>query len=78
MVFLNETFQTTAYDEGAAGLYHILRYFSAHNIRYLLVSHLHQLKNHMESDAVGMFRTYPGYKVAPDDGIAHKEDERGA
>ena len=43
LVFLNETFQSTAYAEGAEGLYHLLKHFSALNIRWILVSHLHQL-----------------------------------
>lgn len=66
MVLLNETFQTTAYEEGAEGLYHILNYFSAHDIRFLLVSHLHQLEGRFDDGEVGIYRTHPGYKVLSD------------
>ena len=45
LVFLNETFQSTAYEEGAEGLYHLLKYFSSLNIRWILVSHLRHLKD---------------------------------
>ena len=64
LILLNETFQTTAYDEGAEGLYHILGYFSAQKIRFLLVSHLHQLEGRFNSDEVGVYRTRPGFKVS--------------
>lgn len=42
-VLLNETFQTTAYNEGAEGLYHILNYLSARGVKWILVTHLHEL-----------------------------------
>jgi len=45
LVFLNEPFQSTAYAEGAQGLCELLRYFSAIGIRWVLVSHLQQLKD---------------------------------
>ena len=64
LILLNETFQTTAYDEGAEGLYHILGYFAARKIRFLLVSHLHQLEGRFDTGEVGVFRTQPGFKVA--------------
>ena len=66
LILLNETFQTTAYDEGAEGLYHILNYFSAQKIRFLLVSHLHQLEGRFSGGEVGVYRTQPGYKVCAD------------
>ncbi len=66
MVLLNETFQTTAYEEGAEGLYHILEYFSSRDIRFLLVSHLHQLEGRFDRSKVGVYRTHPGYKVHAD------------
>ena len=44
LVFLNETFQSTAYAEGAEGLYYLLKYFSSCHIRFILVSHLRQLE----------------------------------
>ena len=66
LILLNETFQTTAYDEGAEGLYHILNYFSAQKIRFLLVSHLHQLEGRFSGGEVGVYRTQPGYQVCAD------------
>jgi len=48
LVFLNETFQSTAYEEGTEGLYHLLKYFTDRNIRWILVSHLKQLEDYME------------------------------
>ncbi|MBQ7301089.1 MAG: hypothetical protein IJW77_14790 [Clostridia bacterium] len=66
LILLNETFQTTAYDEGAEGLYHILNYFTARKIRFLLVSHLHQLEGRFSDGEVGVYRTQPGYKVCAD------------
>lgn len=50
LVFLNETFQSTAYAEGAEGLCEILRHFSALGIRWVLVSHLHQLKDRFKEE----------------------------
>ncbi|MBE6563961.1 MAG: hypothetical protein E7655_01615 [Ruminococcaceae bacterium] len=50
LVFLNETFQSTAYEEGTEGLYHILNYFSAQNIRWILVSHLTQLERYVQKN----------------------------
>lgn len=40
LILLNETFQTTAYAEGAEGLYHILRHFTSRGVGWLLVTHL--------------------------------------
>lgn len=39
-VVLNEIFQTTAYSEGAEGLYYILKYLSRKNVKWLLVTHM--------------------------------------
>ena len=57
MVFLNETFQSTSYDEGASGLADILDYFSRNRIRWILVSHLKQLLNHFSDNEVSLIRT---------------------
>ncbi len=43
LVMMNEIFQTTAYDEGTDGLFHILNYMTAKNIKWILVTHLHKL-----------------------------------
>lgn len=65
LVLLNEPFQSTAYDEGAKGLADILEYFSASDIRWILVSHMHQLKKHVRTD-VRLLHTTPGYGIAED------------
>ena len=41
---MNETFQTTAYDEGAEGMYHILNYIAAIGCGFLFVTHLLKLR----------------------------------
>ena len=63
-VFLNETFQSTAYAEGEDGLYHLLKHFSARNIRWILVSHLRQLAEMFDSNAVTVLHTAEGYKIS--------------
>lgn len=62
LVLLNEPFQSTAYDEGAKGLADILAYFSASDIRWILVSHMHQLKKHVRTDAV-FLHTAKAYRI---------------
>lgn len=64
LVFLNETFQSTAYAEGAEGLYHLLKHFSALNIRWILVSHLRQLEEMFENKEATVLHTAEGYKIA--------------
>lgn len=63
LVFLNETFQSTAYSEGARGLYHLLEHFSACGIRWVLVSHLRELEEMFEGSAVTVRHTADGYRV---------------
>ena len=63
LVFLNETFQSTAYAEGAEGMYHLLKHFSALNIRWILVSHLRQLEEMFENNEVTILHTAEGYKI---------------
>ena len=63
LVFLNETFQSTAYAEGAEGLYHLLKHFSALNIRWILVSHLRQLEEMFDSNEATVLHTAEGYKI---------------
>ena len=45
LVLLNELFQTTAYPEGADGLYHILRYLRSPAVGgdFIAVTHLREL-----------------------------------
>ncbi|MBR3998278.1 MAG: hypothetical protein IKI93_08040, partial [Clostridia bacterium] len=45
LVLLNETFQTTSYDEGSDGMADILEYFSFLGCGYIFVTHLTKLKN---------------------------------
>ena len=63
LVFLNETFQSTAYAEGAEGLYHLLKHFSALNIRWILVSHLRQIEEMFEPNEASVLHTGEGYKI---------------
>ena len=63
LVFLNETFQSTAYAEGAEGLYHLLKHFSALNIRWILVSHLRQIEEMFENNEATVLHTTEGYKI---------------
>ena len=52
LAVLNETFQTTAYDEGAEGLYHILRYFGRKRISYIIATHMSQLRDRLDGEAM--------------------------
>ncbi|MBQ8432634.1 MAG: hypothetical protein IJX28_07085 [Clostridia bacterium] len=63
LVLLNETFQTTAYGEGAQGLLPILRYFASHGIGYLLVSHLRDLEEPLAREGVAILHTAKGYQL---------------
>ena len=63
LVFLNETFQSTAYAEGAEGLYHLLKHFSALNIRWILVSHLRQIEEMFENEEAIILHTAEEYKI---------------
>ena len=51
LLLANEIFQTTAYAEGAEGLYHILRYLSARGVSFILVTHLRELITRLGRDA---------------------------
>jgi len=63
LVFLNETFQSTAYSEGAQGLYDLLAHFSACGIRWVLVSHLRELEKMFDPTRVTVRHTSDGYRV---------------
>lgn len=63
LVFLNETFQSTAYAEGAEGLYYLLKHFSSLNIRWILVSHLRQIEEMFEPNEASVLHTGEGYKI---------------
>lgn len=51
LLLANEIFQTTSYSEGAEGLYHILRYLTARNVSFILVTHLRELIPKLGKDA---------------------------
>lgn len=58
LVLLNETFQTTSYDEGADGMYDILNYLTGCGCGYLFVTHLTKLKQmYKESKSTIIMRT---------------------
>ena len=64
LVFLNETFQSTAYAEGADGLYDLLEYFTDRSIRWILVTHLTALEDRFDKDKITVLRTTAGFKVS--------------
>ncbi len=51
VLYLNETFQTTSYTEGADGIYHILRALPAARTKYLFVTKLTRLPERLHADA---------------------------
>ena len=63
LLVLNEIFQTTAYSEGAIGLYHILNYLSAKNIGWILVSHLTDLKEYFEGQNISIYEMKRDHRV---------------
>jgi DNA mismatch repair ATPase MutS len=66
LILLNETFQTTAYAEGAAGLWPILCHWSKKGGIWVLATHLRELLPLIGSEAgveVTVARTQPGYKI---------------
>ncbi len=63
LVLLNETFQTTAYAEGARGLADILKYFAKNGITFIAVTHLHELGGLFAPGEVARMRTAKGFKV---------------
>ena len=50
LVIFNETFQTTAYDEGGAAIANILKVLTKLNCRYIFVTHLTELFNFFGDD----------------------------
>lgn len=58
LLLMNETFQTTAYDEGAEGMYHILNYIAAMGCGFIFVTHLLKLKElYAEGSSVEVLKT---------------------
>ncbi len=63
-VLLNEVFQSTAYAEGAEGLYHLLNYFTDSDITWMLVTHLTDLPPRFaDDDRVAVMKTAENYKM---------------
>ncbi len=65
LALLNETFQTTAYREGAEGMKYILEAFSRMKCRYAFVTHISAIFE-MLNDGTATFLTAKGYKVLPE------------
>lgn len=65
LILFNETFQTTAYSEGAEGLYHVLRYLSSVRTHWVLVTHLSGLLGRF-SGGVTTLKTTDRYKLEKD------------
>ena len=62
LLLLNEVFQTTAYSEGAEGLYHILNYFMRHGVNFIAVTHLKELVP-LYGGRIRHLVTAPGYRI---------------
>ncbi|MBO5111152.1 MAG: hypothetical protein J6D21_10625 [Clostridia bacterium] len=60
LVILNETFQTTAYSEGAEGLYPILNYINQMGGGWILVTHLHDLFDRFSDEGIVKMQTMHG------------------
>lgn len=56
LILLNETFQTTSYDEGAEGIYHILNHIRSLGGGFIFVTHLHHLFELYSEDSQICFR----------------------
>ncbi len=65
LVLLNETFQTTAYREGAQGMKDILEVFPKISCKYVFVTHMSAIFEIFEKDAATTL-TAKGYKLLPD------------
>lgn len=62
LLMMNETFQTTAYDEGSCGMYHILRHLTRRGCGVIFVTHLTKLAEMCRGEAI-LARTGAGYKI---------------
>lgn len=65
LILLNETFQTTAYEEGAEGLSHILRYLTEGGSRWMLTTHLTPLPRFFGEGELAIYRTDSLHRVLP-------------
>lgn len=64
LVFLNETFQSTAYDEGAAGLAELLRYLRECGIEWMLVTHLRRLETEFAGGGAEILYTKDNFRIS--------------
>ncbi len=58
LLILNEVFQTTAYAEGAVGLYYILRYLTEKRVDWIAVTHLTDLRAIFQGQGKGRVVMY--------------------
>ena len=65
LVMLNETFQTTAYREGAEGMKDILNALEAYRCRFVFVTHMKAIFSHFTGDEVSVLNAV-GFKLVPD------------
>lgn len=64
LVLLNETFQSTAYNEGTDALYNLLEYFTSQGVRWILVTHLKQFEQEYKSaHNVNLLYTSGKYRI---------------
>ncbi|MBQ8696431.1 MAG: hypothetical protein IJ519_01815 [Clostridia bacterium] len=63
LVLFNEIFQSTAYEEGAKGLAPLLRWLSQNGVNWILVSHIHALRQYLTADDADFYRTSEGFVV---------------
>ncbi|MBR2473960.1 MAG: hypothetical protein IKB51_02900 [Clostridia bacterium] len=64
LVLLNETFQTTAYREGAQGMKDILNALTAFKCRYVFVTHMKAIFSHFTNEQVSILNAV-GFKLIP-------------
>lgn len=63
LILMNETFQTTSYDEGAKCISDILKYLCLIDSEWFLVSHMHQIKRYFENDEILFLKSNTNYKI---------------
>ena len=64
LILLNETFQTTSYDEGSEGMNAILALFSAISAQYIYVTHMTELYDSVDPRTAVKAVSDEGYKIA--------------
>lgn len=66
LVLLNETFQTTAFNEGAVGIYNIITVFGKMNTKFIFVTHLLKLFDMCTGNNVRLMETGRGLTPTDD------------